>query len=138
LIENCNANQIRTNSIIASKIVNIQIILSQSHFLRLRNYRRLQRPLANQRINIDRKRKTLLSLLIQTSSSGDRPIIMTQKQINEYIKKIWTDPSHRGGFAGPEQVYQIAKKMEIQDRSRYDRENLIQYRSIFSAKTSQT
>jgi len=49
LIENCNAEQIRTISLIASKIVNGQIILSQSYNLRLRRYHRILRFLTSQK-----------------------------------------------------------------------------------------
>ena len=61
LIENCNTEQIRTISLIASKIVNGQIIISPLHNLRLRHYHHILRFLTSQRISINRKRKTLLS-----------------------------------------------------------------------------
>lgn len=35
---------------------------------------------------------------------------MTEKQEQDYIGKIWTDPGHPTTFAGTQKVYQIVRR----------------------------
>ena len=60
LLENSTAEQIEAISLIASQILNGQILLSRSQSLRLRRHRRVLQSLANTRISINRKRRILL------------------------------------------------------------------------------
>jgi hypothetical protein len=35
---------------------------------------------------------------------------MTQKQKEEYVAKIWTDPRHPAAFAGSDKLYDVIRK----------------------------
>lgn len=59
---------------------------------------------------------------------------MTQKQKEEYVKKIWTDPSHPAAFAGPNKLLKVIRKEGKFDISRGQLKKILASEDTYSVQ----
>lgn len=59
---------------------------------------------------------------------------MSQKQKENYVKKIWTDPSHPAAYAGPSKLYKIIRQEGKYDISRGNLKKILAREDTYSVQ----
>ncbi|CAC5362576.1 unnamed protein product [Mytilus coruscus] len=89
-------------------ILHGQLILTDIHREKLKHYRNVIRALASNRIDIARKKRTLLAYHENTMVKK-----VDKQKVDSILKKIYYNTSTEGAFLGPEKLYRVLKTRGI-------------------------